>query len=94
MEQSSRSLFPLSKIWLDGNPTSYTHAFLERLDYEWMVEIVNPFPLPFMEDHEDVLTISFEQADGHFVSSLNIESYNISEGNEFTVYRFYTYPPG
>jgi hypothetical protein len=92
LEQTSRSLFPLANIWLDETPTIFTHAFLERLAYEWMVEIVNPFPLPLLEDKEFVLYISIEQVDGTIHANLPIESYNIEEGNEFTIYRFYMYP--
>lgn len=93
MEQSSRDLLPLANIWLDDSTTTYTHAFLERLAYEWMVEIVTPFPLPIVEDKEYVLQISFEQTDGTLFSSLPIESYNIEAGNEFTIYRFFMFPP-
>ncbi|QHT48077.1 hypothetical protein M662_16855 [Bacillus sp. SB49] len=93
MEASTRSLSPLTKIWLDDTPTTFTHAFLERLAYEWMVEIVNPYPIPIMETKEYVTHISVEQADGLLYSKLPIESYNIEVGNEFTVYRFYMYAP-
>ncbi len=93
MQQPSRSLLPIRKIWLDDSPTSFTHAFVERLAYEWMVEIVNPFPIPFMEHREYVLNLSIEQTDGSYFPSLTIESYEIVEGNEFTVYRFFMYPP-
>ncbi|WP_281974532.1 hypothetical protein [Halobacillus litoralis] len=93
MEQTSRSLFPLVNIWLDETPTSFTHAFLELLDYEWMIEIVNPYPIPIMETKEFILNISIEQADGMTFSSIPIESYNIEVGNEFTIYRFHMYPP-
>ncbi|CDQ18897.1 hypothetical protein SAMN05192559_101466 [Halobacillus karajensis] len=93
MEQTSRSLFPLSNIWLDELPTTFTHAFLECLAYEWMVEIVHPYPLPLLEEKEIVLTISMEQTDGTTIAKLPIESYSIEAGHEFTVYRFYMYPP-
>lgn len=93
MEQTSRSLFPVANIWLDESPTTYTHAFVERLAYEWMVEIVNPFPIPVMEDKEYVLYISIELAEGATYAKLPIESYNIEVGNEFTIYRFHMYPP-
>ncbi|ARI76167.1 hypothetical protein [Halobacillus mangrovi] len=93
MEQSSRSLVPLVNIWLDDTPTTYTHAFLEKLAYEWMVEIVNPYPIPLMEDKEFVIQISIEQDDGLLYSSIDIQSYYIEQGNEFTIYRFYMYPP-
>ncbi|MCA0971532.1 hypothetical protein LCM20_13075 [Halobacillus litoralis] len=92
MQQPSRSLTPVKKIWLDDSPTGFTHAFVERLAYEWMVEIVNPVPIPLMENRDYVLTLSFEQTDGSFYPSINIESYEIMEGNEFTVYRFFMYP--
>ncbi|WP_079478001.1 hypothetical protein [Halobacillus salinus] len=92
MEQPSRSLVPLKKIWLDDTPTGFTHAFVERLAYEWMIEIVNPVPIPIMENREYVLTLSFEEQDGYFFPSLNIESFEIAEGNDFTVYRFFMYP--
>ena len=93
LEQTSRSLFPLANIWLDDAPTTFTHAFLERLAYEWMVEIVIPFPLPLLEDPELVLDISIEQTDGTLFAHLPIQSYSIEDGNEFTVYRFHMYPP-
>ncbi|WP_226581251.1 hypothetical protein [Halobacillus litoralis] len=93
MVETSRSLFPLANIWLDGTPTTYTHAFLERLAYEWMIEIVNPFPIPIMEDKEYVLYISIELTDGTTYSSIPIESYSIEVGTEFTIYRFHMYPP-
>ncbi|MFQ3545430.1 hypothetical protein Q7A53_15205 [Halobacillus rhizosphaerae] len=93
MDQSARSLIPLMKIWLDDTPTSYTHAFIERLAYEWMVEIVNPYPIPLMENKDYVMQISFEQSDGAQFHSINLESYDVEEGNEFTVYRFFMYQP-
>lgn len=92
LQPSSRSLTPIKKIWLDDTPTGFTHAFVDRLAYEWMVEIVNPVPIPIMEDREFVITLSFEQQDGSFFPSLNIESYEIVQGIEFTVYRFFMYP--
>ncbi|SFK17249.1 hypothetical protein SAMN04487936_108123 [Halobacillus dabanensis] len=92
MEETSRSLFPLANIWLDDTPTMFAHAFLECLAYEWMVEIVNPYPIPLLEDKEFVLHISLEQTDGTTYAKLPIQSFNIEEGNEFTIYRFYMYP--
>ncbi|MCA1021011.1 hypothetical protein GLW04_09690 [Halobacillus litoralis] len=93
MEETSRSLTPLASIWLDEAPTTFTHAFVERLAYEWMIEIVNPFPIPIMEHKEYVLSISIEQIDGTFYDAIPIESYSIEMGEEFTVYRFHMYPP-
>ncbi|RWZ59046.1 hypothetical protein EQV77_08840 [Halobacillus fulvus] len=93
MQSYSRDLYPLSKIWLDETPTRYTHAFLEQLDYEWMVEIVNPHPLPYLENKDYVLELSIELTNGTRYPSLTIESFDIVEGNEFTVYRFFMYPP-
>lgn len=90
--ESDRNIIPLNKIWFDGTSTEYTHAFVERFAYEWVVEIVNPFPLPLIENRDYVLTLSFEQNDGLTFSSINIESYDIMQGDEFTVYRFYMYP--
>ncbi|MBH0230679.1 hypothetical protein LCL89_14490 [Halobacillus yeomjeoni] len=94
MEQSARSLMPLVHIWLDDAPTKFTHAFCERLAYQWMVEIVNPIPIPILEDKEYVTIITIEQVDGEFYASIPIESYDVEEGNEFTIYRFFMYPPG
>ncbi|UOQ94448.1 hypothetical protein MUO14_05700 [Halobacillus shinanisalinarum] len=93
MTHHSRPLAPIVKIWLDDLPTSFTHAFVERLDYEWMVEVVNPFPIPLIEDREYVLQISFEQDNGHFYPNNDIQSFDVSTGNEFTIYRFFMYPP-
>ncbi|SDJ23403.1 hypothetical protein [Salimicrobium halophilum] len=89
---ANRHLTPISKLWLDDVPTDFTHAFVERFAYEWVVEIVNPFPIPLIENREYVLTLSFEQKDGVLFPSINIESYDIMQGDEFTVYRFYMYP--
>ncbi|UOQ45668.1 hypothetical protein MUN89_06960 [Halobacillus salinarum] len=93
MDQSARSLIPLEKIWLDGISTRFAHAFVERLAYEWMVEIVNPFPIPVIDEKDVVLQISFEQNDGTVYSSINLESYEVEEGTELTVYRFFMYQP-
>lgn len=89
---SPRSLYPLVHIWLDGTPTTFMHAFFEELAYEWIVEIVNPYPLPLMENKEYVMYLSFEMDDGTTYSSLAIQSYTMEQGNEFTVYRFFMYP--
>lgn len=94
MNDSPRPLYPLVHIWLDGTPTTYMHAFFEQLHFEWIVEIINPVPLPLMENKDYVMQISFELDDGVTYSSLPIESYTIQEGEEFTVYRFYMYPDG
>ncbi|SIS42796.1 hypothetical protein [Salimicrobium flavidum] len=90
--EPNRHLTPITNLWFDGTSTEFTHAFVERFAYEWVVEIINPCPIPLIENREYVLTLSFEQEDGLTFSSINIESYDIMQGDEFTVYRFYMYP--
>ncbi|WP_347862365.1 hypothetical protein U0355_04110 [Salimicrobium sp. PL1-032A] len=89
---ADRHLTPIKRLWLDEILTEFTHAFVERYAYEWIVEIVNPHPIPLIENKDYVLTMSFEQKDGTLIPSINIESYDIMQGDEFTVYRFYLYP--
>ncbi|AKG03871.1 hypothetical protein AAV35_003110 [Salimicrobium jeotgali] len=90
--QSKRDLISLTNLWFDGTHTEFTHAFIERFAYEWVIEIVNPQPIPLIEDKDYLMTLSFEQEDGLTFSSINIEAYDIMQGEEFTVYRFYMYP--
>ncbi|SDX96737.1 hypothetical protein [Salimicrobium album] len=90
--QSKRDLVSIVNLWFDGTRTEFTHAFIERFAYEWVIEIVNPQPIPLIEDKDYLMTLSFEQEDGLTFSSINIEAYDIMQGEEFTVYRFYMYP--
>ncbi|MCP3031485.1 hypothetical protein LF817_09005 [Halobacillus sp. A1] len=92
MERNASESIPLANIWLDNTPTSYTQAFVERLSYEWMIEIINPRPIPLIEDKEIIQQISFKQIDGQAISNADIQFFEMMEEEEVTVYRFFVYP--
>ncbi|WP_181347236.1 hypothetical protein [Thalassobacillus sp. CUG 92003] len=89
---NERDIKSLKNIRLDGHSTSFHHAFIERLEYEWMIEIVTPSPIPRLEEENLIITISFQQNDGIEYQDVDVESYEAEEGRESIIYRFFMYP--
>ncbi|MFC7062056.1 hypothetical protein [Halobacillus seohaensis] len=92
LNNDAKGLIPLTNIWLDNMEVTFSHAFIERQAYEWMIEIVNPLPIPLIENKEYVAQISFDQSDGMSYESVDIQYFDMEKGEEFTTYRFFFYP--
>ncbi|MFG6120001.1 MULTISPECIES: hypothetical protein [Thalassobacillus] len=92
MLQNKRNILKLKEIRLDDQRISFQRACIERFDYEWVIEVINPAPSPSSEEDSFVTSISFIQEDGTQFDDVDIESFQLSSEEHENVYLFHMFP--
>ncbi|MFG6114717.1 hypothetical protein ACGTN9_05985 [Halobacillus sp. MO56] len=92
MQQHKRNICKIKEIYFDEQPIAFQQACIERFDYEWVIEIVNPDPSPPNDEDTLITTISFVQENGTHFENVDIESYQLSSEETENVYLFNMFP--